>query len=265
VSTDNHPDLRIVEVDTEHVQISRKEIGQIQADAALRPLMGGRKVYVLVEVERLSAVAGNQLLKLLEEPPPAVTFVLTSADIGAVLPTILSRCQVVRMQPVQRETIENHLTTQLEVDPEVAEIIAGVADGRVGWAIRAGADVSLLEARSQSIEELVTLIESARLARLLKSQEIAGRWTSDRGRVIDELDWWARALRDAAVLAAAPSHDAARGAADIARVTGRLSARESIDAARAVQEVARLLEQNVNPRLALDTLVLDLPSVDARN
>ena len=87
VSTDNHPDLRIVELDSEHVQISRKEIGQIQADAFLRPLLGERKVYVLVEVERLSAVAGNQLLKLLEEPPPAVTFVLTSADIGAVLPT----------------------------------------------------------------------------------------------------------------------------------------------------------------------------------
>ena len=169
------------------------------------------------------------------------------------------------MQPVQRETIENHLTRQLEVEPEVAEIIAGVADGRVGWAIRAGADMSLLEARTESIEELVSLIESARLARLLKSQEIAGRWTGDRGRVIDELDWWARFLRDAAVLTAAPSYDAVRRPADIARVTVGLSARESIDAARAVQETARLLEQNVNPRLALDTLVLDLPSVDSRN
>lgn len=255
----SHPDLRIVELDGEHVQISRKQIGELQADASLKPLIGARKVYVLIEVERLSDVAGNQLLKLLEEPPPGVMFILTTSDAGAVLPTILSRCQVVRMQPVARAVIEAYLLTLTELAPETARSIAEIADGRIGWAIRAGSDPDLIERREIAVRDLFELIDSARLARLLKAQELAGRWSSDRTGVIDALDWWAAALRDLAVSAATTG---AAGRDDrVKALSMRISPIASAAAARAAQQTARLLEQNVNPRLALDTLVLDLPSL----
>ena len=266
IDTSNHPDFRLVELDAERVQISRQEIGRIQSDVALKPLVGTRKVYVLIEVERLSPVAGNQLLKLLEEPPPGVIFVLTTADLGAVLPTITSRCQVVRMQPVSRETIEGISSGDAGVESEAARLIAEVADGRIGWAIRAGADAALLQARESAIDELLRLLQSGRLDRLLKSQELAARWYNDRAGVLDELDWWARALRDLAVEAAVPSRVslASRGAPALSALPGQLSAQASIDAARAAQRTALLLEQNVHPRIALDTLVMDLPTIDTR-
>jgi DNA polymerase-3 subunit delta' len=266
IETNNHPDFRLVELDAERVQISRQEIGRIQRDVALKPLVGTRKVYVLIEVERLSPVAGNQLLKLLEEPPPGVIFVLTTADVGAVLPTITSRCQVVRMQPVSRETIAAHLSADAGVDSEAARLIAEVADGRIGWAIRAGADPALLQGRESAMDDLLQLLQSERLDRLLKSQELAARWYSDRASVLDELDWWARALRDLAVQAAVPNavSVASRGHEALSALSGQFSASASIEAARAAQHTALLLEQNVHPRIALDTLVIDLPTIHTR-
>ncbi|MFN0074349.1 MAG: ATP-binding protein [Chloroflexota bacterium] len=263
VASSNHPDLRMVELDAEHVQISRKEIGQIQADASLKPLLGQRKVYVLVEVERLSPIAGNQLLKLLEEPPSGVIFVLTSADVGAVLPTILSRCQLIRMQPAPRTVITHHLTERLHLGSASAQAIAEEAEGRIGWAIRAGSDSSLMETRASAIEELVNLIRAPSLARLLKAQELAGRWSGDRLGVIAELDWWAHAFRDLAVhsVAAEGALRPVSSSASLTSIAGQLSTMRSVQAARATQKTARLLEQNVNPRLALDTLFLDLPRV----
>jgi DNA polymerase-3 subunit delta' len=260
----NHPDLRIVELDAERVQISRQEIGRIQADAALKPLMGARKVCVIVEVERLSPVAGNQLLKLIEEPPPGLVFVLTTADLDAVLPTIVSRCQVVRMQPVARDTIVSHLVQQCGVASDIASEIAEVADGRIGWAIRAAADQQMLEQRSTAIQDLISLMHAGGVQRLLKSQEMAAKWTNDRPGVIEELDWWARALRDRAVsgVVSRTAGVVSRGEAGLASEDGQLSAHAAIQAARAAQQTALLLEQNVHPRIALDTLVLDLPRLN---
>jgi DNA polymerase-3 subunit delta' len=261
LDSSNHPDLRIVELDAEKVQISRQEIGRIQADASLKPLIGSRKACVIVEVERLSPVAGNQLLKLIEEPPPGLVFILTTTDLDAVLPTIVSRCQVVRMQPVARETIESHLVQQCSLEKSIASEIAQGADGRIGWAIRAGADQAMLEQRSLAIQDLMALIEAGGVQRLLKSQEMAARWTNDRAGVIEELDWWARSLRDLAISSVVFGADTADSEAtnELARIHRRLGTEEAIQAARSAQQTALLLEQNVHPRIALDTLVLDLP------
>jgi hypothetical protein len=124
----------------------------------------------------------------------------------------------------------------------------------------------LLQARESAIQDLLQLLRSGRLDRLLKSQDLAARWYSDRASVLDELDWWARALRDLAVQAAVPDPVSVTSRADpaLSALPGQLSVHASIEAARAAQRTALLLEQNVHPRIALDTLVIDLPSPDAR-
>ena len=66
-------------------------------DAWLKPLGGGRKVYVLEEADKLTPEAANALLKLLEEPPGDVLFLLLARNPGALPPTVLSRCQCLRL------------------------------------------------------------------------------------------------------------------------------------------------------------------------
>lgn len=258
--TGTHPDLRVVQLEDEHVQISRKEIGELQRDAVLRPLIGSRKLYILVDADLLSSVAANQLLKLLEEPPRGVALILTTAEIAGVLPTILSRCQHVRLQPATQGAIAAHLVSALNISPERADRIAMLADGRMGWALRAAEDPDLTGAHDAAIDELATLLSASRLTRLLKSQELAGRWSGDRVGVLEVLGWWAGQLRDAAMSVSSDDVTGRRRPDPrLDAMTSGLSAGELIASARAVQQTGVLLEQNVNPRLALDTLLLDLP------
>src|SRR5438270_834484 len=117
-----HPDVRIVRRAPERRLISLKpttgpspqrdysdNVAFIQSDAQLRPVMGRSKVYVIVNAEELAEDAGNRLLKTLEEPPRFVVFLLTAIERGAVLPTIASRCQEIRLRPTSRPQLAEAL------------------------------------------------------------------------------------------------------------------------------------------------------------
>ena len=72
------------------------------------------RVFIIDGAEDLSLDAANRLLKTLEEPPASVLLVLLAADEHSVLPTVLSRCWVHRLQPVSRRIIEETLTARFE-------------------------------------------------------------------------------------------------------------------------------------------------------
>jgi DNA polymerase-3 subunit delta' len=259
----SHPDLNIVELDTEHVQISRAAIGRLQSDAVLRPLLGPRKVYVLVDVELLSVVAANQLLKLLEEPPRGVTLILTTSAVGGVLPTILSRCQHVRLSRVPEATIVEHLLKHSDIDDDLAQRIARHAEGKLGWATQCAADPTILERYDLAVSELHVLLGDGRLRRLIKAQSLAAQWASNRAETLEYLAIWARVFRDIAVVGATGAASIEAESAAIS-VSQRMNTIAAVKGARAVQHTAELLEQNVNARLALDNLVMDLPEIAQR-
>ena len=112
-----HPDVRVVRRAPERRMISMRppasasgpareysdNVYFIQGDAQLRPVMGRRKVYIILYAEELAEDAGDRLLKTIEEPPPFVLFLLTAIDRGGVLPTIASRCQEIRFAPISRK------------------------------------------------------------------------------------------------------------------------------------------------------------------
>ncbi len=69
-------------------------------EALTRPFHSGRKVFVIEDVEEMTAEASNALLKLVEEPPPYVVFIMTTGNASAIPDTIISRCQVVPFKEV---------------------------------------------------------------------------------------------------------------------------------------------------------------------
>src|SRR5438045_9187706 len=104
--------------------------------------MGRSKVYVIVNAEELAEDAGNRLLKTLEEPPGSVVFLLTAIERGAVLPTIASRCQEIRLRPASRPELAAALI-DMGTEAERAEQLAALAGGRQGWAVSAARDAGL--------------------------------------------------------------------------------------------------------------------------
>ncbi|MCL2655151.1 MAG: DNA polymerase III subunit delta' [Coriobacteriia bacterium] len=81
------------------------QIRELTHDATRAPREGVRKFYVLLGADQLGGAPANALLKTLEEPPEAVTFILIAHSLSALLPTVLSRCQVVRFKPLPTETM----------------------------------------------------------------------------------------------------------------------------------------------------------------
>src|SRR5262245_52297485 len=180
-----HPDVRIVRRAPEKRTILLRpptpagpqrdftdNVEFIQADAQLRPVMGRKKVYVIVNAEELAQDAGDRLLKTLEEPPPFVVFLLTAVERGAVFPTIVSRCQEIRLRPAARPELAQALVSLGADEPHAVEL-AGLAGGRQGWAVAALRDPRLFEQQQAYVREFVAVLSASRVERLVSARRLS--------------------------------------------------------------------------------------------
>jgi DNA polymerase-3 subunit delta' len=120
-----HPDLAMVIPDGNQIKID--QIRDIQEFVLLKPL-GNYKVVIIDDAGKMNLQAQNALLKILEEPPKGVVFILIASSKGELLPTILSRCQVLEFKPLKGGDIEGILSRLgFEIPPALRDII--LADG----------------------------------------------------------------------------------------------------------------------------------------
>jgi DNA polymerase-3 subunit delta' len=236
----------------------------IQSDAQLKPVMGRAKVYIIVNAEELAEDAADRLLKTIEEPPPFVVFLLTAVERGAVLPTIASRCQEIRLRPAGRTELAAALVAS-GTAPDRAEQLAALAGGRQGWAVSAARESALFEQQQTYARQLVEVLGGSRLERLLLARSLSERWASQPETVRETLRVWMSWWRDVVLVQLGlrdrivhlePGERAAltRAAEKVDRAAARA-------AAAMLQQTLADLDTNVNPRLALDLLLLRLPSV----
>lgn len=136
VRSRTHPDVQIIEIGKSMgVDAMRELLAQVQ----VRPFEGGAKVVVLRSADRMTVQAQNCLLKTLEEPPADTCFILTAKTQSALLPTILSRCRILRFHPLSEEAAEKRLLA-LGVEPGRAGLLAHQSEGRVGAALEMAKD-----------------------------------------------------------------------------------------------------------------------------
>jgi DNA polymerase-3 subunit delta' len=237
-------------------------VGFIQADAQLRPVMGRKKVYLILGAEELADEAANRLLKTLEEPPPFVVFLLTAVEHGAVLPTIVSRCQEIRLRPAARAELAAALV-ELGSEPARATQLAALAGGRQGWAISAARDPALFEQQQEYVRQLVAALGGSRLERLARARALSERWSAQPETVRETLrvwlSWWRDLLLVQLGLGERAAHLEPSERAALGQLAGQLSHAAARSAAAAVQQTLLDLEMNVNARLTLDLLLLQLP------
>ncbi len=130
----------------------------LQAFLNLKPAVGTRRVALVANVGRLRDQDQGVLLKTLEEPHPHRVIILTTPSLNpfVVLPTVVSRCQRVFFHPVPAPEIERLLVAN-GVEPGRAQLVAGLARGRPGWALRVAGDDSVIQLHrewTQRLEEV---------------------------------------------------------------------------------------------------------------
>ncbi|PQJ36053.1 DNA polymerase III subunit delta' [Salinibacter sp. 10B] len=113
---------------------------------------GQYKVNILMDVEKMREEAANAFLKLLEEPPPQTIFLLTTSRPEQLLPTILSRCQRLRFDPLLPESIESALVERNEMAPDAAAMLSRMADGSYSHALDLARNEALMTSRERVLD-----------------------------------------------------------------------------------------------------------------
>lgn len=126
VDADRGADADVIEIDAASNN-GVDEVRALREQAAYSPMRGRYKVYLIDEVHMLSKAAFNALLKTLEEPPPHVKFLFATTERNRVPDTILSRCQVLQLDPLSEPVISAHLDEVFKA--EEIKAAEGVADG----------------------------------------------------------------------------------------------------------------------------------------
>lgn len=145
-----HPDLVVVEPAGEQILID--QVRELRSDLHLRPFESDRRVVVLFEAETLGQEAANALLKSLEEPPPYVVFVLATTDRPRLLPTIESRCQLVRFRPPPLAAIRAAVEAGPPATEQEREVAVRAARGDIARALELAGDPEARARRTRALE-----------------------------------------------------------------------------------------------------------------
>jgi DNA polymerase-3 subunit delta' len=237
------------------------QIRRLERILSLTPYAGRRRVAVVDDADTLRTEAANAFLKTLEEPPADAVIILLAEREERLPETVLSRCQVIRFGRIDRESIEAALLAR-EVQPAEAGHIASVANGRLGWALHAATEPAVLEERDRVLDVARRLAHAGRPERFSWARDAEGRGPEARERYLRDLDLWESWWRD--VLTA--SSGGRQGFINRDREAelleeGKLyTPAEIVVFLRSLLQTREHLQLNVDAQLALENLMLDLPS-----
>jgi DNA polymerase-3 subunit delta' len=251
-----HPDVRVIQADNGAIKID--QIRDLQREAALAPVETRWRVFLLPNIERATREAANSLLKTLEEPPAHTILLLTALDADALLATVVSRCRVIPLRPLTVHQVQTALEERWTAEAEQAALLARLSGGRLGWAVAALEDSGILERRHAEIEALCSLVGAGRVDRL----DFAARLSRDELYLGSTLELWLSWWRDLMLIKSGTT-DAVTNAdyrETLEEQATTYQLQHITDTIHAIQQTIQQIDANVNKQLALEVLLLNLPS-----
>lgn len=272
VASGNHPDLFWVQPESEVGRLKVEQVRELQHHLSLTPNMASHRIAVLDRFDQATPSAANALLKTLEEPPEFVVLILLAPDTDSLLPTIVSRCQVIPLRPIPRQEIARALQTRWGVEPEQARLLAHLSGGRLGWAVRAATEPDLLRRRQQRLEEMVALLQASLTDRFRYAAELA----RDPQATQEALELWAEWWRDVLLLTGGAEGGQEKRVESfltnldrrpqLAEMAARFSPARAVACLRAIRAAQDRIRRNANIQLTLEVLLgFDLPQGGTRN
>lgn len=263
-----HPDFIIVHAESEGGTLKVDQVREARRTLMLKPYQSQFRVALFPRFQEANDSAANALLKTLEEAPSYAILILTADSPEQLLPTIVSRCEVLRLRPLPAEKVEAFIEARIaqaradgrETLPGAeagARLIAHVSGGRPGYAVRLLEDPSALAFRLERLGDLQSLLSGTRAQKFAYADRLAGNKDGFRTTLLLWLSYWRDVLLRAGGASTAPAN------IDRSQEIDSLAKRLALsDARRVVSDLEHALERldaNVNPRLLAEVLLLDWP------
>ena len=262
----NHPDFLLVDPTNTDGEPDRDGglLRAEQADAVLhftvmKPFQSRFRVVLIREMQRATPSFINHLLKTFEEPPAAALLLATATDTSRILPTLVSRCQTLKLRPSDRDTLRTALQTRWGADPERADLLSRLAQGRMGWAVLQLEDNRMWRRRDRNRTLAADLAAGSMPERLARADALAMRSTP--AQLQEQVDFWLWWWRDVWLI----QHNLADSCVnvDCEDELESLAARtRAADVTAFLQRLERAVQQmraNVNGRLVMTSLMLHMP------
>lgn len=246
-ATGNHPDIRVFESGSGPRSFSVDTVRSIRAEAFVAPNEAARKAFILTDIQNMTEAAQNALLKILEEPPAFLTFILTCDGRSRVLETVRSRCRMLALSPLSEDDAVRVLSARFpDLDEPLLRQAAQNAGGIVGRAAE-GLSSEGAEKASEDAEAVARALCGAREYGLLR---LSGALEKDRARLTALLELLPLFFRDA--ISAKVQGDAFTGFSGSARELGRrLTLRQLYTLTRTALDARSALDRYANVPLLL--------------
>lgn len=253
-----HPDINIIQADAEGGTLKVDQVREVQRALSLKPYQVNYRVALFLRFQEANDNAANALLKTLEEAPAHAVLILTADNPEQLLPTILSRCEIIRLRPLPISMIEADLIER-GLETERARLLAHISGGRPGYARTLVDDVTLLEKREERLNDLQSLLPAARVEKFSYADKLAKDKDAMRQAILIWLSYWRDVLlRVAQANTALVNIDRNM---EIEFLATRLDLPTVRRIVSSLETALEKMERNVNSRLLAEVLLMDWPKV----
>jgi DNA polymerase-3 subunit delta' len=251
-----HPDMNVIQAEVEGGTLKVDQVREVQHSLSLKPYQAKYRVALFLRFQEANDNAANALLKTLEEAPAHAILLLTADTPEQLLPTIVSRCEILRLRALPVSAIESDLLAR-GVNQERARLLAHISGGRPGYARKLVDDATVLEKREECLNDLQTLLPAPRVEKFSYADKLSKDKDVMRQTILTWLSYWRDVMLRVAQ-AETPLINIDRNM-EIEFLAGRLDLPTARRVVSDLESTLEKMDKNVNSRLLAEVLLLDWP------
>jgi len=252
----NHPD--IIWITHEKASIGVDDIRtQINADIKIKPYQSRYKIYIIDSADKMTESAQNALLKTIEEPPDYAIILLLSCNASQLLPTILSRCVILNLKPINKQLIKEFLMMKHHIPDYKAEVAAGFSGGNVGKAINYASSEEF-DTRKEDILHILRYIDEMELHEIISGIKTI---SDNKSYIFDYIDIMLLWFRDVLMLKATndPNLLLFKDEYQIIRKQANIRSYDKIEnIIKSMEDAKTKLNANVNFDVTIELMLLSI-------
>lgn len=254
----NHPDLYIENTDGQ--SFKKDQIEELQKSIKTLPYEGRKKIFILENIDKITKQAQNSFLKTLEEPPMYVTILMTVTNSYSLLPTIVSRCQIFKLTPVESDKIKDVLINKLNKTPDESKIITSFSNGIIGKAIKLAESEEFNTRR----EEIISVIDNTLNGQKFNIFTLSDFFQKQKGNIEEILDMMMVWFRDVLFMKTLDENEFIinKDKLDVlSEQSFKITENKIYEITDAIRQTKENISSNVNYDLAIEVMLLKIQEV----